>query len=526
MKNKFLLLILIVISSCSDRPDYDLIIKNGSIIDGSGQPRFSTNIGIKDDTIHMLSAHDSKTAKEYIDATNLIVAPGFIDIHTHAVRGIFDVPTADAFLYQGVTTLTDGNDGSSPFPIGKHYQKIEEIGISPNWAVFVGQGTIREEVMGLENRAPTSSELEEMKELTKEAMKEGALGLSSGLFYVPGNFSSKEEIIALAQIVGERGGIYISHMRDEADKILDSVAETIEIGIAGGLPAHITHHKVIGKENWGQSLQTLAMVDEANQKGHDVYLDQYPYTASQTSITALIPQWAQAGGRKALLDRLNNKEVRQQIKEEVVRKILYDRGGGHPKNVVISEAKWDTSLEGKNLAEITVAKGIEPTPENAAETVFEIIEGGYARAVFHAISDDDVKFIMQHPNAAIASDGPLMPFGESRPHPRSYGTFPRVLGKYVRESNVISLEEAVRKMTSLPAKIISLNKRGLIKEGYYADITIFDPEKISDNATFQDPHQYSTGVEYVIVNGQIVVSNGVHNLSKPGRVLYGPGKVD
>ena len=200
MKNIFLLLILIIISSCSDRPDYDLIIKNGSIIDGSGQPRFSTNIGIKDDTIHVLGALDSKTAKKYIDATNLIVAPGFIDVHTHAVRGIFDVPTADAFLYQGVTTLTDGNDGSSPFPIGEHYQKIEEIGISPNWAVFVGQGTIREEVMGLENRAPNSSELEEMKNLTKEAMKEGALGLSSGLFYVPGNFSSKEEIIALADI--------------------------------------------------------------------------------------------------------------------------------------------------------------------------------------------------------------------------------------------------------------------------------------------------------------------------------------
>lgn len=526
MKKILLFAIFIIVSSCSDQTEYDLIIRNGVIIDGSGSPKYQADIGIKDDKIVSIGELKNFQAKENIDVSNLIVAPGFIDVHTHAVRGIFEVPTAEAFIYQGVTTLTDGNDGSSPFPIGEHYQKIEKTGITPNWAVFIGQGTIREAVMGLENRLPTDAELEKMKQLTQEAMDEGALGLSSGLFYVPGNFSSKEEIIELAKIVGSSGGIYISHMRDEADKIIDSVTETIDIGIAGNLPAHITHHKVIGKENWGISSKTLALVDEANKNGHIVYLDQYPYTASQTSITALIPQWAQAGGRKALLDRLNNQQTRNQIKEEVIRKILFDRGGGNPKNVVISEAKWDTSLEGKNLAEITIAKGLEATPENAAETVFEIIEGGYARAVFHAISDDDVKFIMQHPNAAIASDGPLMPFGESRPHPRSYGTFPRVLSKYVRENKVISLEEAIRKMTSLPAKIISLNKRGLIKEGYYADITIFNPEKISDNATFQDPHQYSTGVEYVIVNGQIVVSDGVHNLSKPGRVLYGPGKVD
>ena len=519
---RYLLLILILLTGCSEDPKYDVILLNGKIIDGSGTEPYTGSVGIKNDKIVAIGNLQGK-ARQVINATGLVISPGFIDMHTHAVRGIFDVPTAEAFLFQGVTTLTDGNDGTSPLPIGEHYKKISSTKISPNWAVFVGQGTVRRQVMGLENRAPTNQELEQMVSIVDQAMKEGALGLSSGLFYVPGSFSTKNEVVELAKVASKYGGIYISHMRDEAALIIESVNETIDIGKLAKLPAVITHHKVIGKSNWGLSKETLKLVDNAVNEGFDVYLDQYPYTASQTSLRALIPQWAQAGGREMLLQRIENPEIRAKIKEEIVERILFDRGGGDPKNVVISEAKWDTSLEGKNLAEITISYGLEPSAENAAETVFKIYKQGNARAVFHAISDEDVKNIMQHPRASIASDGPMMVFGVGKPHPRSYGTYPRVLGKYVREQNIISLPEAIRKMTSLPAKVLSIEERGLIKEGYFADIVVFNEKTISDNATFQNPHQYSNGVEYVLINGVIVIKDGKHTGAKPGKVLHGPG---
>tara|TARA_B100001057_G_C22862623_1_gene955186 strand:+ start:1852 stop:3420 length:1569 start_codon:yes stop_codon:yes gene_type:complete len=520
MRSFFIFLLFLV--GCTYEPEYDVLIINGKVVDGSGRNPIFASVGVKNDKI--INVGDLKgSALKIINAKGLIVSPGFIDMHTHAVRGIFDVPTAEAFLFQGVTTLTDGNDGSSPLPIGEHYEKISSTKISPNWAVFVGQGTVRREVMGLENRAPTTQELEQMISIVDQAMKDGALGLSSGLFYVPGSFSTKNEVVELAKVASKYGGIYISHMRDEAALIIESVNETIDIGKLAELPAVITHHKVIGKSNWGLSKETLKLVDAAVNEGFDVYLDQYPYTASQTSLRALIPQWAQAGGREMLLQRIEDSEIRAQIKEEIIERILFDRGGGDPKNVVISEAKWDTSLEGKNLAEITISYGLEPSAENAAETVFKIYKQGNARAVFHAISDEDVKNIMRHPRASIASDGPMMIFGEGKPHPRSYGTYPRVLAKYVREQNIISLPEAIRKMTSLPAKVLSIKERGLIKEGYYADIVIFNEKTISDNATFQNPHQYSNGVEFVLVNGIVVVEGGNHTGAKPGKVLHGPG---
>ena len=459
----------------------------------------------------------------WIDATNIIVSPGFIDSHTHAIRGIFDVPTAESSLLQGITTLTDGNDGTSPYPIDEHYQKIERTKISPNWAVFVGQGTIRQEVMGLENRDPTDSELSKMEMLIKEAMEDGALGISTGLFYVPGSFSSTSEVISLSKIAASYGGIYISHMREEAVDVLKSINETINIGIEAKIPVQITHHKIIGKDNWGLSYETLKLVDNAIKEGVNVSIDQYPYTASQTSIRALIPQWAQAGGRNSLLARMDDPKTRQLIIDEIIERILFDRGGGHPKNIFISKSSWNTSMEGKNLAELCIERNLEPSPYNAAIVVFEIIKGGGATAVYHAINSDDVDRIMQHPMTSIASDGPITVFGVGSPHPRTYGTFARVLGRYVRDRNILSLEEAIRKMTSLPANILSIDRRGLIKEGYYADISIFDPATIIDKATFEEPHQYAEGINSVIVNGKVVVENGAHNGNRPGKVLRGPG---
>ena len=522
MRTLQLIIVFSILASCS-KIDFDIVIINGTIVDGSGDESYKGDIGIINDRIVKIGDLSGLSSRRTIDANNLMVSPGFIDSHTHAIRGIFDVPTAESSLLQGVTTLTDGNDGTSPFPIKEHYQKIENTRISPNWAVFVGQGTIRQEVMGLENRDPTASELSKMKLMVKEAMEEGALGISTGLFYVPGSFSSTSEVIELSKVTARYGGIYISHMRDEAVDILESINETINIGIKAKIPVQITHHKIIGKENWGLSKETLKLVDNAIKDGVQVSIDQYPYTASQTSIRALIPQWAQAGGRTELLQRIDDPKQRKLIVDEIIERILFDRGGGHPKNIFISKSSWNTSLEGKNLAELCIERDLEPSPYNAAMVVFEIIKGGGASAVYHAINSDDVDLIMQHPMTSIASDGPLTVFGVGSPHPRTYGTFARVLGSYVRERNILSLEEAVRKMTSLPAQILSIQDRGLIKEGFYADIAIFDPKTIIDKATFEDPHQYAEGVLSVLVNGIIVVESGVHNGNKPGRVLHGPG---
>ncbi|MDP5055121.1 MAG: D-aminoacylase [Congregibacter sp.] len=501
---------------------FDIIITGGRIIDGSGNPWYEADVGIMGEHIIRIGDLSAAVATRTIDATGLTVTPGFIDPHTHALPGIFEVPNAESSLLQGVTTLTDGNDGSSPFPVDEHYAAIAAKKISPNWAVFVGQGTIREAVIGKEDRKATASEMIQMKQMVRAAMEQGALGISTGLFYVPGSFTPTEEIIELSKVAAEYDGIYISHMREEASQIVDSVTETIRIGIEADIPVQITHHKVIGAQNWGLSKETLRLVDEARAKDIDVTIDQYPYTASQTSITALIPQWAQEGGRQQLLARINHPETEAVVKAAVIDKILFDRGGGHPKNVVISRS-WDTAMEGKSLADLVIEKGLEPTPAHAADVVFDIIRGGEAFAVYHAIGPEDVDRIMQHPASAIGSDGPVGVFGEGAPHPRQYGTFARVLGYYVRERNVISLEEAVRKMSSASALRLGIHDRGLLGPGYFADIAIFDANTVIDKASFADPHQYAIGMQYVLVNGEIVVEDGSHTGRRPGKILYGPG---
>ena len=502
---------------------FDLLIKNGRIVDGTGTPWYEADVGIVGDRITRVGNLSGATAPQVIDATGLIVAPGFIDPHTHALRGIFDVPNAESALLQGVTTLTEGNDGSSPYPIDRHYADIQDLRISPNWAVFVGQGTIRQRVIGFGLRKASPQEMDRMKQMVRDAMEQGALGISTGLFYVPGSFTSTEEVIELSKVAAEYNGIYISHIREEAAQLIDSVQETIRIGEEAGIPVQITHHKVIGVENWGASIESLRLVDEARARGVDVTIDQYPYTASQTSINALIPQWAQAGGREEMLNRINSPETYSTIKNEVIAKILYDRGGGDPKNVFISRNSWDPNMAGKNLAELTMEAGMEPTPENAAEIVFDIIRGGGATAVYHAIGPEDVDRIMRHPATAIGSDGPVGVFGEGAPHPRQYGTFARILGHYVRERGVITLEEAVKKMSSQSARRLGIHDRGLITEGYFADVAVFDAEEIIDRASFEQPHQYATGMKFVLVNGEVVVENGVHTGRRPGRILHGPG---
>src|SRR5579872_1301845 len=503
---------------------YDVVITGGKIVDGSGDPWFYGDVGIKGDSIAAIGNLKSASAARRLDAAGLVVAPGFIDIHTHARRGIFQDPAAQNYTRQGVTTIFEGPDGSSPLPIGKFLSQVGALHLGPNFGTFAGQGSIREQVMGLVNRPATAKEIEKMRQLTRQAMLDGAFGVTTGLFYVPGNFTPTEEVIEIEKVVGAMGGMHHSHMRNEAAQILDSVRETIRIGEEGGLPTQLTHHKIIGKDNWGRSVDTLRLVEEARARGVDVTIDQYPYTASSTGTAALIPQWAQEGGHKALNERLDAPEQRAKIKAAVIESIKIDRGGGDPANVVMANCSWDKSLAGKNLAEITKARGREITIENAAETLLEIQHSGGCQAVYHAISEEDVERIMKYPFTMIASDGEVPQFGIAAPHPRSYGTFARVLARYVRERHTITLEDAVHRMSGLPAQRTKLYDRGLIRPGMKADLAIFDPATVADTATFEKPHQYAVGFRYVLVNGKTLVAQGELTNERSGRILFGPAK--
>jgi N-acyl-D-amino-acid deacylase len=518
--------LLAVLSPCAlHAQQYDLVLRNGRVIDGTGNPWYRADIAIRGDSIVRIAQSITEPARRVIDVTGRVIAPGFIDIHSHARRGIFQLPTADNYLHQGVTTAIEGPDGSSDVPLGPYLARVDSLRKSINFGSFIGQGSIREQVIGSVNRKATADEIARMRTLVETGMRDGAFGLSSGLFYVPGTFTPTEEVIELARIAGRMGGIYISHMRDEAAGLIASVKETIRIGEEGGLPTQLTHHKVVGPGYWGQSQETLKLVDEARVRGVDASIDQYPYTASATSVTsALMPAWSLEGNRAQLAERLANPATRARIKEESARLIRFERGGGDPKNVSLSNCGFDPSLAGKTLADVARLRGLEPTIENGAEAVLWIAEKGGCQGIFHAISEQDLVRILRHPATMIASDGEIPIMGVAHPHPRSYGTFARVLAVYVREQNVITLEDAVRKMTSLPAQRLGLQDRGVLRPGMKADIAVFDPARVRDAATFDKPHQYAEGVTLVIVNGQIVLENGNVTTARPGAVLYGPAR--
>ena len=521
----FILLAWSALVARGQSPAYDLVIRNGRIIDGTGSPWYRGDVAVRGDTVARIAARIDAPATRVVDGSGRIVAPGFIDIHTHARRGIFDVPTADNYVRQGVTTLIEGPDGSSPVPLRPFLDGVAATPITPNFASFIGQGSVRDAVMGPVDRKATTAELDEMRVLVRRGMEDGAFGLSSGLFYVPGTFTATAEVVELAKAAGSMGGIYISHMRDEASHVLDSVRETIEIGEKGGLPTQVTHHKIIGSKNWGKSSETLRLVDEARARGVDATIDQYPYTASSTSVqAALLPAWALEGGRESLLKRIGTPSTRSEIRTEIIRIINEERGAGDPQNVQLARCEWDQALAGKRLGDVTRARGLEPTVENAAETVLWIVERGGCQGIFHAINEDDLRRILKHGATMIGSDGEIPIFGAASPHPRSYGTFVRVLGRYVRELKVIRLEEAVHKMSAFPAQRLGLNDRGVLREGLKADIVVFDANAIRDLATFEQPHQYAEGVALVVVNGQVVFEDGTMTSARPGKVLYGPAR--
>jgi dihydroorotase/N-acyl-D-amino-acid deacylase len=504
--------------ACTDQATYDIIIKNGTVYDGAGGEPFLADIGIVNDKIEKIGKLSTAKAKRVIDAEGLAVSPGFIDMHVH-LDPILELPGCESLVRQGVTTALGGPDGSSPWPLGHYLDTLNQIGIGMNVAYLIGHNQVRKNIMGLDNRPPDESELAEMKAQIEQAMKEGAYGISTGLKYLPGAFAEIEEVIALSKVAAAYGGIYTSHLREEGLGLMEGVQEAITISREAAIPVVLTHHKVVGKPMWGKSVQTLAMVDSARASGLDIKLDQYPYDASYTSISILIPSWARAGGDDAFAQRIADPMLRDSIKAGIIFNIINDRGGNDLSRVQFAKVAWNQALEGKTLLYWCQEKGLEPTIANGADLVIEAQLKGGASCVFHAMDEQDVERIMQHPQTMIGSDARLVAPGIGHPHPRYYGTYPRILGHYVREKSILSLSEAIHKMTLMPAQTLGLSNRGLLAEGSIADIVVFDPDTVIDRATFEDPHQYPPGILYVLIGGQFSVDNGDFKNLKAGQTL-------
>jgi N-acyl-D-aspartate/D-glutamate deacylase len=447
-----------------------------------------------------------------------MVSPGFIDLHAHN-EPIFSLPDAESRVRQGVTTTLGGPDGGGPWPFGEYLARAEKLPLGINVGWLVGFGSIRQAVLGRSSRAPSAEELARMQQMVGEAMHQGAFGISTGLFYVPQTYATTEEVIAVSKVAADSGGFYTSHLRKEGIGALEGVAEAIRIGREARIPVVLTHHKVIGRAMWGKSTQTLALMDSARAAGLDVMADQYPYAASSTSFNVLAPAWAMADGDTAFARRVKDPVLRDSIIKGIIDILENDRGGGDLRRPQFASVSWKPDLNGKTLYDWAVERGVPLTSAGAAPLVIEGILNGGASMVYHVMDEQDVQRIMKHPWTAIASDGRISAPGPSVPHPRNYGTFPRVLGRYVRELKVLTLPDAVRKMTSLPAARMGLTDRGRIEAGMMADLVVFNARTVADRATFTQPHQYSDGIPHVIVNGQVEVENGVMTAVRAGRVL-------
>jgi len=496
----------------------DIIIKNGRILDGTGNSWVRGDVAIKDGKIIRVGYFNDITASKIIDAGGLIVAPGFIDVHTHIEGDEFKNPTANNFILDGVTTVVTGNCGSSNLDIKKYLQKIDSTKLSINVATLIGHNDVRRAVMGTANRKATEEEIKKMEAIVEQAMEDGAVGFSTGLIYIPGTYSSTDEVVRLAKVAAKYKGVYASHMRDEGDSVVPAINEALLIGREANIPVEISHFKLSGQQNWGRSKETVALIEKARREGIDVTIDQYPYTASSTSLSTLIPDEILADGKDSINARLSRPEVRKYVTDYMLAK-LKKRKLKHFSYPVVAYYKADTSFNGKSIEEVNLLMGRKHKAKYETETVMDMMQKGGAGMVFHGMGDEDVKRIMQYPFNMFACDASIRIFGEGSPHPRGYGTNARVLAKYVRDEKVLSLEEAIRRMTSLPAQKFGLKDRGLLREGYAADIVIFDENKVQDLSTYEHPHAYSTGFTYVIVNGQIVAEEGKHLGVRSGTTL-------
>lgn len=517
---------------------YDTLIKNGRIIDGCGNPWYFGDIALSKGLITEIG--ELKVgADEIIDANEKIVSPGFIDTHSHSDLVIISDPEARQKIMQGITTEVMGQDGLGETPIneefledwrkylsglngdpditwnwrsmGEYLDRVEDSKPATNVASLVGHGNIRLLAVGMDDRSPTSSEMDHMRKLTKEAMREGAFGMSTGLIYPPCVYSETEELIELCKIVTRKQGIFVVHMRDEGPRLLESIDEVATVGEKSGVPVHISHFKASGKENWGRSKEALKLLEEYRSKGVDLSFDQYPYTAGSTFLSSLLPSWVHEGGTEKMLNRLEKPEVREKIRKE------FTSGKGRNPDwdrLIVTSVKTDKNkpFEGMDLAEISSTR-----EQNPVETLMELVleEENAVTMVSFTMDEGDIERIMTHPCGMACTDGIVL----GKPHPRVYGSFPRILGKYVREKGVIRLEEAICRMTSKPAQRLGILDRGIIRPGFRADIVILDPDQIIDTATFEDPIQYPEGIEYVIVNGVTTVREGVYTGERGGKVL-------
>jgi N-acyl-D-amino-acid deacylase len=519
---KQLIFLLLLTQSVFAQLQYDVIIRNGKIIDGTGNSWYYGDVAVKDGKIIAIGKLPNATATKIVDAKGLIVAPGFIDVHAHIENGVFENPTADNYIYDGVTTVITGNCGGSADDLKTFFWRIDSMKTSINVASLVGHNTVRRQAMGLDNRLATADEQKKMEELVAQAMKDGAVGLSTGLIYLPGMYSNTEEVIGLAKVAASYNGVYASHIRNEENKVVDAINEAINIGKSANIPVEISHFKVSGPANWGRSKETLPLIEAARKEGYDVTIDQYPYSASSTNLGVRLPDWALAGGQDSLKKRIND----EQMHKEIIKEMLEMQDKYKYKSYSYAYVAYhsaDTTLNGKNISEINKLKGRKAKMKYEAETILDMMAAGGAQMVYHSMNEDDVRYFMKYPFDMIGADGGVVVYGKGMPHPRAYGTNARVLAKYVRDEKLVSLEEMIRRMTSLAAQKFQLKDRGLLKEGMAADIVIFDLNEIADKATFEQPHQFSAGFHFVLVNGQLVIADGKHTGVKSGMTLKGPG---
>jgi N-acyl-D-amino-acid deacylase len=525
----------------------DILIKNGVVVDGTGKPAFKADVGIAQGRIVVVAQGVEQAARRAIEAEDLHVAPGFIDPHTHSDLTLLADPRAESKIRQGVTTEVVGNCGFSPAPLSGaaveeaqaeakgigvnvtwasmagYLERLREPGVAVNVVPLVGHNTVRGAVLGYDDVQPTPEQQAEMERLVIEAMTQGARGLSTGLFYPPGFYARADEVIALARAAARYGDIYATHVRNEGEQLLEAVAEAIEIGERAEVQVEIAHLKLQGRPNWANGNRLLALLDDACARGVRVGCDQYPYAASATDLTTILPYWAQTGGAKSIADRLKDPHMRARLRKDwQENRVEWDNRSGVSgwSDIVVTDCDPRPDALGKSIAEIADVDRNDPL-----EAAFDLIvvSEGHVSCVWFDQLEDNVRTLMRSPLVVISSDGeslsPHGALGQRKPHPRSYGTFPRVLGRYVREEHVLTLEEAVKKMTSITAERFGLTDRGVVCEGAWADLVLFDARTVADRATFADPHQYPAGIPYVVVNGIVVIDGGQHTGALPGRVL-------
>jgi N-acyl-D-aspartate/D-glutamate deacylase len=516
----------------------DLLIRGGLVVDGTGAPGVRADVAVTDGRITDVGDVAGRRATRMIDARDRVVAPGFIDVHSHSDNTVFVNDAFESALHMGVTLVVCGNCGGSSAPVtglaaeeldralavlevrrtwstfAEYADACDEARPAINLCSFVGHGTLRKCVMGGAAHAPSHGELDAMRKLLARAMDEGAIGLASGLIYPPSAYGTTDELAALCAVVREKGGLYASHIRNEGDRLLEAVEENLEIGRRSRVRVQLSHHKASGQKNWGRVKESTAKIESARAEGVDVQADQYPYTASSTGLAVTIPNWVHEGGRLAMCERLKDPAVRARISDE------YVETGRNWDRIVIARARRRPEWSGRTVADLAGEAGKDPL-EWTCDALIE--HEGDVAIVHHSMNEDDVRYVMAKPYVAIGSDSsanaPYGPLSFGKPHPRSYGTFPRVLGRYARDEHVLALEDAVRKMTSLTAKHLRLADRGEIRIGAWADLVVFDPQQVADTATYEDPHRYPEGIEHVVVNGEVALDAGETAPGRSGRFL-------